>query len=327
MPLKHKTRWSPEDKKKLEWLWGEETLTVIATQLGRTPMAVWRQADSMGLGRANRGNMSLNAFAKHTGFAPAKIRKSARTMRMNLHRGLASEPGAKRDRTRDIIIDLEQQEKLLEFMLKHPFVFKNEGPDARMTRAGVWGIGRKPSACRRCSSTTKAHFSKGYCKPCYNTLYRQRKRKMDNDPITLFRNEFYFLSNFYMTKLCYDGGWYNSSEHAYQAAKTLDKSKRISVQVGANTNASEKPGAAKKWGQEVELRPDWDEVRIPIMREILRIKFQKPELAKLLLETGDRHLSEGNNHGDRFWGQVAGVGENHLGKLLMELREELKAAG
>ena len=59
------------------------------------------------------------------------------------------------------------------------------------------------------------------------------------------------------------------------------------------------------------------------MYQILKSKFQNPELSKLLLETGDCELIEGNTWGDQFWGVCKGVGENNLGKLLMKVREEL----
>jgi len=61
-----------------------------------------------------------------------------------------------------------------------------------------------------------------------------------------------------------------------------------------------------------------------MMEELLRLKFESPELRKLLLETGEHELIEGNNWGDRFWGVVDGVGDNHLGKLLMKIRAELR---
>jgi predicted NAD-dependent protein-ADP-ribosyltransferase YbiA (DUF1768 family) len=76
----------------------------------------------------------------------------------------------------------------------------------------------------------------------------------------------------------------------------------------------------------VKIRADWDEVKINVMREVLRIKFEIPELRDKLLATGDVQLVEGNNWGDEFWGvnSVTGVGLNHLGVLLMERREILK---
>ena len=71
------------------------------------------------------------------------------------------------------------------------------------------------------------------------------------------------------------------------------------------------------------MRPDWEQVKTGIMEEIVRAKFtQHPELAALLLATGDTVLVEGNHWGDTCWGvdTRTGRGENHLGKILMKVR-------
>ena len=87
------------------------------------------------------------------------------------------------------------------------------------------------------------------------------------------------------------------------------------------------PGKSKSAGRRLPLRPDWLQVRRGIMEEIVRAKFtQHPELAARLLATGDKVLIEGNHWGDTCWGvdTRTGQGENHLGKILMKVREELK---
>ena len=56
----------------------------------------------------------------------------------------------------------------------------------------------------------------------------------------------------------------------------------------------------------------------------LRIKFKNPELRSLLLATGNEELVEGNWWRDTYWGVCEGVGQNKLGKLLMQVREEVK---
>jgi predicted NAD-dependent protein-ADP-ribosyltransferase YbiA (DUF1768 family) len=58
------------------------------------------------------------------------------------------------------------------------------------------------------------------------------------------------------------------------------------------------------------------------MLNLLRQKFQNPELREKLLCTGKLELIEGNYWGDTYWGVCRGVGENRLGKLLMLVREE-----
>lgn len=108
-------------------------------------------------------------------------------------------------------------------------------------------------------------------------------------------------------------------EHAFQAIKTNVLAQRAKV-AKANT-----PGEAKRLGRQVPLRPDWDAVRIAEMRELLKQKFAPGTfLAEQLLGTGNEELVEGNYWHDTFWGVCNGVGENHLGKLLMEIRRELR---
>jgi type I restriction enzyme, S subunit len=77
-------------------------------------------------------------------------------------------------------------------------------------------------------------------------------------------------------------------------------------------------------------RPDWDLVRVKIMRWCLRLKLlmNRAQFSELLLETGDRPIVE-DSRKDNFWGALRAdsktlVGMNVLGRLLMELREEIK---
>jgi N-glycosidase YbiA len=80
-------------------------------------------------------------------------------------------------------------------------------------------------------------------------------------------------------------------------------------------------------GKRVALRSDWEVVKVGIMEQCLRSKFAGSELRSLLLSTGDAELVEGNTWNDRFWGVCRGKGQNHLGKLLMRIRSELRAPG
>ncbi|MEK6860600.1 MAG: NADAR family protein [Nanoarchaeota archaeon] len=131
-------------------------------------------------------------------------------------------------------------------------------------------------------------------------------------------SRYYFPSNFYPVEIKFDGITYPSVEHAYQAAKTLDKDERYKILIVGS------PGEAKKLGRKLKLRENWEENKIEVMLFLLRQKFDYPKFKKWLLETGEEHLEEGNWWGDRFWGTCNGVGENWLGRLLMQVREEIK---
>lgn len=87
---------------------------------------------------------------------------------------------------------------------------------------------------------------------------------------------------------------------------------------------------SKRLGRKVDLRTDWDLVKLDVMRRVVRAKFeQHPNLAQYLLDTGDAELIEGNTWHDVYWGVdlKTDEGENHLGKILMALRQEFRENG
>lgn len=140
---------------------------------------------------------------------------------------------------------------------------------------------------------------------------------MKKTVIDSFRGDFGFLSNFHEATIYVDGERYRSVEHAYQAHKTLDPLSRRLIR------EAKTPGEAKKLGQSVRLRDDWESVKVDLMRSFIRKKFENPFLRPLLLATGDAELIEGNTWGDRTWGVYKGEGQNLLGKLLMQVRDEI----
>lgn len=128
--------------------------------------------------------------------------------------------------------------------------------------------------------------------------------------ISSFRGEYEFLSNFYLVPIPFEGITYPSVENAYQAAKTHPHNRRIFVKATA--------AEAKKMGQQVTLPPNWERMRLYVMKTLISIKFPPGgELARKLLATHPAGLIEGNTWGDVFWGVCNGTGENMLGKILM----------
>lgn len=136
--------------------------------------------------------------------------------------------------------------------------------------------------------------------------------------IKKFEGAYRFLSNFWPSVVNFDGQQYQSVEHAFQAAKTTNLKEREFIR------SQPTPGKAKQAGRSVTLRSDWEKIKIDVMRNLLIEKFNQYPLKQLLLSTGDEELVEGNNWGDVFWGVCNGAGENHLGKLLMKIRNILK---
>lgn len=127
--------------------------------------------------------------------------------------------------------------------------------------------------------------------------------------------QFAWLSNFYPSPIIdKNNAIWPSAEHAYQGQKTTDKEWKRTIR-GAST-----PALAKRWGGVAPLRPDWNDKKIGLMRNILRAKFdQNEELRHKLIETGTKKLVH-EAPWDSFWGSGANNGRNQLGLLLMELR-------
>lgn len=171
--------------------------------------------------------------------------------------------------------------------------------------------------------------------------------------IDQFAYENHWASNFHVETVVMEGVAYASVEHAYQAAKTIDIEKRWIFTLDVNPRLT--PGQAKRLGQKLELRPDWEQVKDSVMRELIVQKFNNEGLKKLLLATGDAFLEEGNSWHDTYWGVCHGkmdgktckkinlhqvldenyevvegpllhIGQNKLGLLLMDVRSSLVSA-
>jgi len=148
------------------------------------------------------------------------------------------------------------------------------------------------------------------------------------NPILRFSGDHRFLSNFFPSVVVHDGIRYPTVEHAFQAAKVLKPSRAATVILRWPFSHPSKFTAAqaKRAGRRLSLREDWESVKLTVMEECLRAKFSDVDLRTKLLDTGDAELVEGNNWNDAFWGydDVRERGENHLGKLLMKIRAELR---
>ena len=119
--------------------------------------------------------------------------------------------------------------------------------------------------------------------------------------IKRFNGKYRFLSNFYPSKVSLDGLEYDNVEAAFQAAKTDDVADRRRIREAT------KPGDAKHLGQKVKLRQDWEKIKIQVMEDLVRQKFQNhPDLRDKLLATADSPLEEGNLWNDLFWGICKG---------------------
>lgn len=131
-------------------------------------------------------------------------------------------------------------------------------------------------------------------------------------------------------KIEYDGIIYPSTENFYQAMKykrgwTFDDS-------ATRKNVREiisklKPNEAKRFSREHKMTSDvFEEKKLQIMQYAQEQKYSQEPFRSKLLDTGDVLLEEGNWWKDKFWGVDINTreGENHLGKIIMNVRNKLK---
>ena len=152
--------------------------------------------------------------------------------------------------------------------------------------------------------------------------------------IDKFDGRWRFLSNFHPCKVERDGIVYPSNEHFYVAMK-INTPQWIKDPVTKQTRLYEiddareyvsrvsTPGKVKQVGRALDVRKDWDDIKYNVMLYGVRQKFQDEVLKQMLLDTEDAELIEGNWWGDIYWGICNGIGQNNLGKILMQVRKEL----
>lgn len=135
------------------------------------------------------------------------------------------------------------------------------------------------------------------------------------------------FSNLYRREVEFEGEVFSTSEHAYQAGKA--RKPEVKKWLMASPSPSLLAMAAHGlyyW----DVAPGWSTTKFDRMKNVLRAKFtQHEDLRELLLLTGDARLVESatvDNEVNRTWGEVNGVGRNMLGKLLMEIRDELRSS-
>lgn len=150
--------------------------------------------------------------------------------------------------------------------------------------------------------------------PCQENVQNQSQQER----IDRFVGAFAFLSNFFPSTFYYNGKKYATVENAYQACKATSEEEHEVVRLAPS------PGKAKQLGRQVTLREGWDGIKLDIMRELVRLKFENPLLRELLLMTENAELIEGNNWNDTYFGICRGRGENWLGKILMDERKRIR---
>jgi len=138
-----------------------------------------------------------------------------------------------------------------------------------------------------------------------------------------FRDKYAFLSNMYSCPIHYKGETFPCIETAFQWEKCADvnEQEKFINNKGYFVNGF----VARKLGRQVKLRDDWKYARLTVMYDLLEEKFCRNEkLRQALKDTGNIWIQEDNDWGDTFWGVCNGVGENMLGKMIMEIRQNIQ---
>jgi N-glycosidase YbiA len=134
-------------------------------------------------------------------------------------------------------------------------------------------------------------------------------------------DEFGEFSNFAPYPFTLDGERWQTSEHYFQAQKFKDKAYKTRIRQSNSPMLAARMGRDRKQ----KLRRDWESVKVGVMRAAVLAKFtQHEELIALLLSTGDSKLVE-HTENDDYWGDGGdGSGKNMLGRILMQVREEMR---
>lgn len=143
------------------------------------------------------------------------------------------------------------------------------------------------------------------------------------DKVLFYEGRWYFFSNFSSFAIYWRGRWWATVEHAYQAAKFSDTAIAEAIHQATSAHATKQIAKANI----DKVRTDWHDIKLDVMEDLLRAKLtQHSYIRERLLATGDAKIVE-DSPKDSFWGRGPnGRGLNHLGKLWMKLREELRSA-
>jgi ribA/ribD-fused uncharacterized protein len=132
-------------------------------------------------------------------------------------------------------------------------------------------------------------------------------------------SEYGWLSNFARYPQTVDGKTYKTNEHYYQSQKTTDAEVSNWIASASSPFLAMRAGRSLRVGK--DFRSDWEKIKVEVMLKGLRAKVQQhADLAQKLLATGNAAIHE-DSPTDMFWGKK---GKDMLGKLLMQVREELR---
>lgn len=162
-----------------------------------------------------------------------------------------------------------------------------------------------------------------------NIQYRQNllKKQLDQSNVVLFyESNHYYLSNFSAFVVEWRDYAWPTSEHAYHGAKfNGDEAYSSAIGIREKILKARSAHEAMKIAQSctVSMTDGWKARKLSVMKEILRHKLEQHRyIQRKLKQTLGMTLIE-DSWRDSYWGRGKDWdGENHLGKLWMEVRDE-----
>lgn len=156
-------------------------------------------------------------------------------------------------------------------------------------------------------------------------VYHLPNRIKEADPlaaaIKIGQGEYDYLSNAHRARVYLpgDSNHYPSVEHAFQASKTDDLATRQAIRAASSAKD------AKVAARGIQISDAWRAASGRIMEALVRDKFRRHDkYREQLLSTGRQLLAFLNDHNDRVWGVCNGKGENKLGLLLTQIRDDIR---
>ncbi len=132
------------------------------------------------------------------------------------------------------------------------------------------------------------------------------------------------FSNFSLHSVHLQGHSWPTSEHFYQAQKYHGIDQALCDQIRQTSTPEE--AAALGRGSSVAVRNDWDHIKPQIMYTVVREKFTTHADIQAILLATDEELIVEDSPRDAYWGcGLDGKGQNQLGKILMQVRQEIRA--
>lgn len=148
---------------------------------------------------------------------------------------------------------------------------------------------------------------------------------MSNSPVFFYGESrpYSEFSNWHTAFFELDGKTWPTTEHYFMAMKTTDPEKQEAIRKATSPREAKRLGS--RHAKFITLRQGWDGMKFDVMYRANLAKFQQnPDLAEMLLATGDAPIHE--DCADPWWGGGPNFphGRDWLGKVLMKVRDELR---